>query len=129
MSEEKFSILFLSASSSVFDALPEEFFQKWSFYLVKITTEKAPLERLEKPDMIIVDTYSLGIDFLDKIRETAVLKSCILLVIDEYHQSAFIDKILEKGANGYLHIDNFSDDLEHKIRALMPRKKFTSLVL
>ena len=119
--EEKHSILFLSASSSIFDAIPEELYQKWNFYLVKSNAEQVTLARLERPDVVVVDTYGLGVEFLDKVKGNPVVQDCPVLVIDEYDQKILIDKILEKGATTYLNIDNFTDDLEDKIKGLIPK--------
>ena len=127
--EEKHSILFLSASSSIFDAIPEELFRKWNFYLVKSSSEQVTLTRLDRPDVVVVDTYGLGVDFLDKVKSNPSIHDCPVLVIDEYDQAILIDKILERGATAYLNIDNFTDDLENKINKLIPKASSSFLLL
>ena len=120
MSKKKPVILFLSASSAVFDTIPEDYFGMYEFRLMKITPENAPLGKVQQPDLIVVDTYSLGLGFLKTIKHESSLSDKPILVIDEFSEKVFASKIMEKGAQDYLNIDNYSERLLSKIQKLVP---------
>lgn len=120
MGLSKFSITFFSSSTTIFDAIPDTILKKWDFHLVNILPPKHPnLNPLVKIDLIIIDTYNLGLDFLELIKRNPRIGNCPTLVIDEYDEETFISEIFKKGASEYLHIDHFNDNFEKKIERMI----------
>lgn len=127
MTGSKPSILFLSASSAVFDTIPEECFGMYSFHLLKITPQHSINENFSDKDLIIIDTYSLGVDYLEKIKMAISDFRTPILIIDDFSDEIIIKQIFERGAKGYLNIDEYGDSLKSKIQKLIP--KFSRLIL
>ena len=121
LTEQKPSILFLSASSAVFDTIPEECFTMYNFHLLKITPKNSINERISNRDLVIIDTYSLGVDFLDKVSEMTAGLKIPILIIDDFNDQIIIGKMFDKGAKGYLNIDEYGDLLKSKIQKLIPK--------
>lgn len=123
MKKYKFSVLFLGSSSQVYDTIPEELLQRWDFQFASITNGEFRFHEMERHHVIILDTYSLGLKSLDRVKTALSSQNCAILVMDEYQEKVLIKSILERGATAYLHIDNFTDCLENQIAALMPEEQ------
>ena len=123
------SILFLSSSTNIFDIIPEQSREKWNFRLVHIAPGNSFFAQLVRADLIILDTYNMGLYFLDLIKHMSDIENCPILVIDEYEEGVLVDKIKEKGASDYLHIDNFGEGLEEKIDSLITNPPLASVLL
>ncbi|MEM8564975.1 MAG: hypothetical protein AAGF85_00850 [Bacteroidota bacterium] len=121
MQERRSSILFLSGSSAVFDTIPEECFSKYDFYLLKINKENSIKERFTNKDLIIIDTYSLGVDFLDMAKELIGERNIPILIIDDFDNHIIINQLFAKGAKGYLNIDDYSSGIKTKIQKLIQK--------
>lgn len=116
---DKSYILFLSTSSVMCDTLSEELNERWNFHLVKPVGQTNDLDILCEPDLVIVDTYSLGLSFIDAVRGNHLTRYSPILVIDEYDKKILINKIMEGGVTDYLQIDNFNDQLKSKIEKII----------
>ena len=119
MSQSKPHVLFLSASSAVFDTIPEECYTLFSFHLLRITHEHEVPEKLTDKDLIIIDTYSLGVDFLDRIAIALQNIKRPILIIDDFNDDIIIQQLYNKGAKGYLKIDEYSTGLKQKMQNLI----------
>ena len=67
-----------------------------------------------------MDTYSLGIDFLNNTINSIKEYRLPILVVDDFQEDAVIRKIFEIGVKGYLNIDEYGDALIGKIQKLLP---------
>ncbi|MEM7110136.1 MAG: hypothetical protein AAF519_18050 [Bacteroidota bacterium] len=119
MPEKRPSILFLSASSAVFDTIPEECFSTYDFYLLKINRENSINEPFSDKDLVIIDTYSLGVDYLSIIKDLIGKRNLPILIIDDFDNEVIINQLFEKGAQGYLNIHDYSSGIKAKIRKLI----------
>ena len=68
--------------------------------------------------LLIVDTYSLGIPYLDRILERKLASGFPVLVLDAYREEVFVRKILEKGIESYIHVDDINDQLNPELERL-----------
>lgn len=116
-------IYFFSASSEMFDVIKDEFFEKWSFHLVTLPASAAVIDLQEVPELIILDTLSLKLDLLEHIKEHPIIGKSPVLVIDNYQEQVLIDKIIEMGASGYLHVDSFLNHLDQMVKKIIHRPK------
>ena len=127
MKEDKFTVLFLGASSHAYDTIPEELLQRWDFQFKSISDSDFVLHEL--PHVVVLDTYSLGLRSLDRVKARLSTPQSAILVLDDYQERILIESILARGAAAYLHIDNFADGLEHHIEALLPPQKPSDMSL
>ena len=123
MKEDKFLVLFLGASSHVYDTIPDELFQRWNFRFKSISNRELAGDEIGFPHVIVLDTYSLGLRSLDKLKAWRSQHTCSILVLDDYQEKVLIQSILSRGASAYLHIDDFADGLEHQLEVLLPHGK------
>lgn len=112
--------MFLSSSSAVFDTIPDECFALYNFHLLKISSSSVIEDRLTNKDLVIMDTYSLGIDFLNRTIGSIKEQKLPVLVVDDFREEAVIRQIFEIGVKGYLNIDEYGDALIGKIQRLLP---------
>lgn len=123
------NIAFFSNSYEVFESIPSEAFTLWDIFLVSPNTSSPYPERIKDPALVIVDTYSLGMDFLQLIYNNKQQWSCPVLVLDHYTERLFIDNIIGKGANGYLLVHSFEEELLEAIEHLLGGGEYISTLL
>lgn len=87
------------------------------------------LQRVKKPSLIIVDTYSLGMNYLQVILKMKSEMNCPVLVLDHYTEQLFINDIISKGANGYLLVHSFEEELGVAIGYLLHGENYVSKLL
>ena len=129
MNEEKPKIYFFSASSEMFDTIEDAFFEKWNFHLFKLSPFTKVINLEETPDLIILDTLSLKLDLLEQIKKHPKIGNCPVLVVDNYTEQVLIDKIVEKGASAYLHVDKFIDNLSQKVHKIIYGRMLHSIFI
>ncbi|TRX52413.1 hypothetical protein FNH22_22145 [Fulvivirga sp. M361] len=129
VNKEKLTIYFFSASSEIFDVISDELFGKWNFHLVTLAPGTIEINLEEIPDLIILDTLSLQLELLEHIKRHPRLGSSPVLVVDDYQEQVLIDKIVEKGASEYLHIDDFIDRLSQTVEKIIHSSMFRSIIL
>ncbi|UII25147.1 hypothetical protein LVD15_17785 [Fulvivirga maritima] len=120
------NIAFYSRSNEVFDCLDEEIFQRWNFFLASPDIASPKLDRVYNPSLLIIDTYSLGIEFLNFIFEHSRYKTTPVLVLDFYTEKPFIENLIYKGASGYLLVHSFADELDTAMSAILEGRNYVS---
>ncbi|UII32013.1 hypothetical protein LVD17_27385 [Fulvivirga ulvae] len=123
------NIAFFSNSNEVFESIPGEAYKLWDIFLVSPNTSSPYLERIKDPALIIIDTYSLGMDFLHLIFNNRQQWPCPVLVLDHYTEKLFIENIIAKGANGYLLVHSFEEELLEAIEHLLRGGEYVSTLL
>ena len=123
MGKDKPVIYFFSASSEMFDVIKDEFFEKWSFHLVTLPAGTSIIDLEEIPELIILDTLSLQLDLLEHIKKHPTIGNSPVLVVDNYREQVLIDKIIEMGASGYLHVDSFLNHLDQMVKKIIYKPK------
>ncbi|UII20454.1 hypothetical protein [Fulvivirga ligni] len=121
---EKKNIVFFSRSNEVFECLEPDLFQKWNFYLASPDLSSPNLDHIYAPSLIIVDTFSLGMDFLNTVVNYENFANVPSLVLDYYTEEPLINSILSNGAAGYLLVHSFSDELVAAINHMMEGKQY-----
>ncbi|MBL6445055.1 hypothetical protein JMN32_01970 [Fulvivirga sp. 29W222] len=127
--DENRDIAFFSNSNEVFESIPNQAFKLWDIFLVSPDSSSPYLERIKEPALIIVDTYSLGLDFLQLICDNQYEWSCPVLVLDHYTERLLIESIIDRGANGYLLVHSFEEELPEAIEHLLEGGKYVSTLL
>lgn len=126
----KSTIVFFSKSNEIFETIPEECFSRWKFHLISSDKPQVNLSSIENIALIIVDTYSLSISFLEKVMSTEIGSSVPLMVLDDYEEKVLIDELLNRGVKGYLLVHAFGKELEHTIEGLLAGEHYkTSLLI
>lgn len=123
------NIAFFSNSNEVFESIPNEAYRLWDIFLVSPNTLSPHLERIKDPSLIIIDTYSLGMDFLHLVFNRRNEWTCPVLVLDHYTEKLFIENILDKGANGYLLVHSFEEELLGAVDHLLKGGTYISTLL
>lgn len=124
------TIVFYSKSNEIFETIPENCFSKWQFRLISSDKPYTTLNAIENIALIIVDTYSLTIPFLEKVMSTEIGQRVPLIVLDDYEEEVLIDELLNRGVKGYLLVHSFGTELEHTIEGLLAGKNYkTNLLL
>lgn len=121
-------VAFFSNSSEVCESIPREIQRVFDFLFIA-PDEVTTLPELTGLSLVIVDTYSSGMDFLQQIMARKDQPGCPVLVLDHYTEKLFINNILEKGADGYLLVHHFEEELTSAIRQLLAGRKYISDVL
>ena len=123
------NIAFFSNSNEVFESIPNEAYKLWDIFLVSPNTSSPYLERIRDPTLIIIDTYSLGMDFLQLVFSKRHEWTCPVLVLDHYTEKLFIESIIDKGANGYLLVHSFEEELLEAVEHLLGGGEYVSTLL
>ena len=125
---DKVNIAFFSDSCEVFESIPREVYAACDVRWVSSYTKTSTLGNQNPPSLIILDTYSLGMDFL-ALLPNASQWQCPVLVLDHYTERLFIEDILNKGARGYLLVHSFEEELSSAIRHLLNGEAYVSYLL
>ncbi|MDH5475622.1 MAG: hypothetical protein OEX22_08040 [Cyclobacteriaceae bacterium] len=120
MKKYKSIVLFLSSSTKIYNAIPNEIFENWDIYFSKTYNDRPLINKSLIPQLIILDTYNLGFDFLFLLKQISEIDKCPILVIDEYDQEVLINTIIKNGASSYIQLSEISQHLENKIKNLLP---------
>ncbi|MBL3658868.1 response regulator transcription factor [Fulvivirga sediminis] len=120
------NIAFYSRSNEVFECLEEEIFQRWNFFLTSPDLASPKLDRVFNPSLLIIDTYSLGMEFLEFIFKHSRYKTTPILVLDFYTEKPFIENLIDKGAAGYLLVHSFADELDIAMTMILGGKNYIS---
>lgn len=123
------NIAFFSNSNEVFESIPDEAFGMWDIFLVSPNLTSPHLERIRRPSLLIVDTYSLGMDFLQLVLNKDGEPPCPVLVLDHYTEKLFVNDIIKKGANGYLLVHSFEEELITAIDHILKGGNYVSTLL
>lgn len=122
-------VAFFSNSNEVFNSIPKEILKVCDFFFVSPDESSPRIQRLKDKSLIIIDAYSLGMNFLQFILKYKQELSCPILVLDHYTEQLFINDILAKGADGYLLVHSFEEELEPAIKQLLTGESYISTLL
>ncbi|MEL7004902.1 MAG: hypothetical protein AAFN93_19500 [Bacteroidota bacterium] len=124
------TIVFFSKSNEIFEIVPEECFSKWRFHLIASERPQVNLSTIENISLVIVDTYSLGISFLEEVMSTDIGRKVPVIVLDDYEEPVLVDELLNRGIKGYLLVHAFASELESTIEGLLAGQNYkTNLLL
>ena len=127
--ESRPAIVFFSKSNEIFEIIPEECYSRWRFHLISSDNPSAALNAIENISLLIVDTYSLTIRFLEKLMSTEMGANTPILVLDNYEEEILIDELLNRGVKGYLLVHAFGAELERTIGYLLEGKHYRTKML